>query len=109
MKIFTCPAEIPAPSLTGDWRAAEDKHTAQLKAWLLKAGYTGPYTGEIYKEHVADGYALYMVGDNGAKSCLIHLPYGDAYQARDVQYVPKKEIFRRIDADKKFRELWAKK
>jgi len=112
MKIFTCPKEVPAPkpdyeNYNGDKeQAKEEKHMADLKAWLKKAGYTGKYTGEIYKEGVADGYALYMVAD-GRSFCLIHLPYGDRYQARDVQWLPKKEIIRRLEADKKFRALWA--
>ena len=111
MKVYILPKEVPAPKVDyenydhakvyGD----EEKHMADLKAWLKKAGYTGKYTGEIYKQHVADGYALYMMAD-GSKSCLIHLPYGDAYDARDVGFLPKKEIIRRIEADKSFRALW---
>ena len=111
MKIFNPPKEVPAP--TPDYEnynntkevAAENKHMADLKAWLKKAGYKGKYTGEIYKEQIADGYALYMVAD-GAKFCLIHLPYGDCYQSRDVSFLPKKEIIRRIEAAKSFRALW---
>jgi hypothetical protein len=114
MKIFTLPKDVPAPK--PDYsnynhekeQAAEEKHMADLKAWLIKAGYTGKYTGEIYSEGVADGSALYMVAD-GPKSCLIHLPYGDAYQSRDVGFLPKKEIIRRIEADKKFNAWFAKK
>lgn len=113
MKIYTCPEEVPAPQ--PDYRnydhkkeqAAKDKHTADLAKWLKKAGYKGKYTGEIYKEQIADGYALYMMAD-GSKSCLIHLPYGDAYQSRDVEFLPKKEIIARIEANKKFRALWKK-
>lgn len=113
MKVYVLPKEVPAPKPDysnydhAKETAAEAKHMADLKVWLKKAGYNGKYTGEIYREGVADGYALYMVAD-GAKSCLIHLPYGDAYQARDVQFVPKKEIFRRIEADKKFSAMFKK-
>ncbi len=114
MKIFTCPKEVPAPK--ADYEnydgckelAKEEKHMADLKAWLKKVGYTGKHTGEILKEPVADGYALYMVAD-GPKFCLIHLPYGDAYQSRDAAFLPKKEILRRIEVEKKFRALFAKK
>lgn len=113
MKIYSCPSEVPAP--TPDYAnynnakeiAAENKHMADLKAWLKKGGYSGKYTGEIYKEHVADGFALYMVAD-GSASCLIHLPYGDAYRSRDVGFLPKKEIIRRIEADKAFKALFPK-
>ena len=113
MKIFKCPKEVsePKPDYANyDYKTqveAEKKHMADLKEWLKKAGYTGKYTGEIYKEPVADGYALYMVAD-GSKSGLIHLGYGDGYQSRDVSFLPKKEVFRRIDADKKFYAMFKK-
>jgi hypothetical protein len=114
MKIYSCPDEVPAPTV--DYRAkydrakedaAEKKHMANLRQWLIVHGYTGKYTGEIYKQGMADGYALYMFGD-GSKSCLIHLPYGDGYHARDVEFVPKKEIIARIERDKAFSVMWKK-
>lgn len=114
MKVYTCPTECPAP--TPDYTnydsakeiRAEKDHQEQLAKWLRANGFNGKHTGGIYRQGVADGYAMYMLAD-GPKSCLIHLPYGDAYQARDVEYVPKKEIIRRIEAEKKFREIWDKK
>ncbi len=119
MKVYTCPKEVPAPK--PDYRnydhvkeqAAEDKHMADLKAWLVKQGFTGKYTGEIYSVGVADGHAQYMLADvpkgyTSPKSFLIHLPYGDAYQSRDIEFIPKKEIIRRIDAHKKFQAVWKK-
>ena len=111
MKIYCLPAEVPAPTpnyANYDHKAemaAEEKHMADLKAWLRKAGYTGKYTGEIYKEHVADGHAIYMVMD-GRKFGLIHLPYGDGYQSRDVGFLPKAEIIRRIKSLKAFSEMF---
>jgi hypothetical protein len=111
MKIYSLPDELPAPQpdySKYDYqkeRAAEDKHIADLKAWLLNHGYDGKYTGEIYKEGVADGYALYMVAD-GRKFALIHLPYGDGYESRDVAYLPKREIIRRIEARKELRAMF---
>jgi hypothetical protein len=39
---------------------------------------------------------------------LIHLPYGDAYQSRDVGFLPKKEIIRRLGSSKKLAALFAK-
>lgn len=111
MKIYTCPKEVPAPHFSVEnWQEAEEKHSADLKNWLLTHGYPGARTGEIYRTPVADGYALYMVGDAGrGKAILIHLPYGDAYDSRDVAYIPQKEIFARIDAEKAFRAKWSKK
>lgn len=108
MKIYSCPKEVPAPQPDYSHYDAEkeDKaeadHCAALKAWLIKNGHTGQYTGEIYREGVADGYAQYMVGDGKYGFFLIHLPYGDAYNSRDVQFLPKREIIRRLNAEKKF-------
>jgi hypothetical protein len=49
-----------------------------------------------------------MLGDKGRGGILIHLPYGDAWQSRDVQFLPKSEIVRRIEADKKLAKLFTK-
>lgn len=120
MKVYTCPKQVPAPKPdyanydSAKEIAAEEQHMADLKAWLVKQGFTGKYTGEIYRTHVADGYAQYMFADvpkgyTSPKPFLIHLPYGDAYDSRDVEFLPKKEIIARIEAEKKFRALWNKK
>jgi hypothetical protein len=37
----------------------------------------------------------------------MHLPYGDAYQYRDVEFLPKDEIIRRIDMDAKRASFFA--
>ena len=113
MKVYSCPAELPAPQ--PDYSnydcnkelAREEAHMEKLAKWLRARGYTGKYTGEIYREGVADGYACYMLAD-GPQSFLIHLPYGDGYQSRDVLFVPKKEIVKRIEGEKKFRKLFSK-
>ncbi len=114
MKIYSCPKEVPAPEPdysnydhTKELRA-EEEHQTKLAAWLRSKGYTGKHTGAIYREGVADGYAVYMLAD-GPKSCLIHLPYGDAYQSQNAQFVPKAEIVKRIDAKKQFAALMAKR
>lgn len=115
MKVYSCPAQVPPPK--PDYSkydhvkedAAEQAHMNKLKAWLKVMGYTGKYTGEIYSVGVADGHANYMIADGSTKSILIHLPYGDAYQSRDVEFIPKKEIIRRVEGKKSFRALWAKK
>lgn len=117
MKVYSCPKEVPAPQ--PDYShydhkkemAAEEKHQVALKAWLVKQGFTGKYTGEIYSVGVADGHAQYMLADvppgyTSPKSFLIHLPYGDAYDSRDVEFIPKKEIIKRIEAQKKLRAMF---
>jgi hypothetical protein len=101
MKVYSCPAEVPPPTVdyrnynAADVQAAEDKHQDDLKNWLISKGYKGPNTGKIVYFPVADGHAHYMFAD-GSKSFLIHLPYGDGYQYRDVDFLPKKEILKRI-------------
>ena len=113
MKIFDCPNEIPAPQVdyknydSDKNQRDEEEHGEQLKTWLKANGYPGKYTGEIFRVGIADGYAQYMVAD-GRTFCLIHLPYGDAYDSQDVQFLPKKEIIRRVEAGKKFAALWKK-
>lgn len=110
MKVYSIPDEIPAPKpdySNYDHRKealAEQKHCEDLKAFLIRSGYTGAHTGEIVSFPVADGRALYMMAE-GRSSCLIHLPYGDAYQYRDVAFLPKKEILRRIEAEKNFQRI----
>ena len=114
MKTYKLPDAVPAPVV--DYRnydhatavAQEEAHKAQLKAWLIAQGYKGKHTGRIYREQVADGYALYMMAD-GPGSCLIHLPYVDGYTSRTVQHMTKKGVLELIDADERFMALFAKK
>ena len=114
MKVYTCPAEVVLPETdfhNYDFkkrRAEEEAHCEQLKAWLVKAGYTGKRTGDILRVPRGDGYAQYMLAD-GRKSCLIHLPYGDAWDSPDVQFLPKAEVLRRIDGEKKLASIFARK
>jgi len=114
MKIYSCPKEVPPPQVDysnydhAKVAAAEEKHLSDLKAWLRKAGFTGKNTGKIYSEGVADGSADYMIAD-GRTFFLVHLPYGDGYQSRNVQFLPKKEIIRRCYAREQFDALFTKK
>jgi len=102
MKIFQCPNEIPFPE--PDYKnydpdkeqAREKKHQEFLLNWLLKNGFTGEMTGEIFRSPMADGYALYMFADGGEETCLIHLPYGDAWHDKNVEFLSVKEVIRKI-------------
>lgn len=99
MKVYATPDEVPTPQIDYSagpkaWRAQEKAHATQLADWLRRNGYTGKHTGRIASFGVADGAAQYMIAD-GPKSCLIHLEYVDAYQYRDVEYLPKAEVVRR--------------
>lgn len=115
IKIFSLPSEIPAPKVNynkynfEEVRANEKKHMAELKTFLIENGCTGKHTGEIYFESVGDGHACYMVADAPRSFGLVHLPYGDSYQARNVGFLTKTEIIKRIERAKQFREMFAPK
>jgi len=117
MKVYSLPKDLPAPKPDyKNWdskkeQAREQNHTDKLKEHLLKQGFTGKMTGKIYREGVGDGYALYMVADvpkevKTSQSFLVHLPYGDAYQSRNVSFIPKTEIFRRIKTKENFKKIF---
>lgn len=114
MKVYNLPVEVPFPDpdyQNYDWDAEqrrEAEHRAALSAWLRANGWTGKNTGRTVRFGVADGYALYMLAEGpGRKSCLIHLPYGDAYQYRDVEFLPKAEILRRLDQQDTIAKLFS--
>ena len=112
MKVYGIPKEVayPEPDYANyDFdreRRREDAHRKTLKKWLKDNGYKGKRTGEIARFPMADGYACYMLAD-GRRSALIHLPYGDAWHYRDVEFLPKKEVLRRIDADKALAKIFS--
>jgi hypothetical protein len=64
-------------------------------------------TGEILREPIADGYALYMVMDAGREWGLIHLSYGDAYHSQNVEFLPKVEVKKRVLAQKKIAKMFS--
>lgn len=113
MKVYSCPASIPEPTYdygnysTEKMFEAERQHSAKLKTWLKASGYAGANTGKIYSTPAGDGYAQYMYADRGAQSALFHLPYGDAWHAADVQYVPRAEILKRIKQQETWPQMFA--
>lgn len=114
MKIASVPVEVAFAE--PDYRnydpdvekKREQEHQEILKHYLISIGYNGKHTGRIYRTPVADGYAMYMMADGGRNSYLIHLPYGDAYYDRDVQYIPKAEIIKRLDSQERMNQFFAK-
>jgi hypothetical protein len=113
MKVHSCPNDIPAPTVDYNHYdqdsvdAAEAEHQTKLKAWLKANGYPGGHTGEIFSTPFADGAAQYMFAD-GPKPCLIHLPYGDAWNNPDVKFLPKREVLNRIKKSAALAALFAK-
>lgn len=88
--------------------ARQEAHIAKMKAELLKMGYTGKHTGKIFCEPMGDGYAQYMLAD-GRQSFLVHLPFGDSYHSRNVEYLPKKEVIKRIEASEQLASIFSKR
>jgi hypothetical protein len=86
--------------------AKERKYAEDMKAWLVEKGYNGKQTGGVVSFGVADGHASYMYGDAGAKSVLIHLKIGDAWNFREVSFLPRKEILRRLETFESFLETF---
>ena len=101
MKVYSLPKELTPPEpdyLNTSWdeqMREEEAHKETVKQWLIDEGFTGKNTGGILQMPMGDGYAMYMLAE-GSKSCLIHLPYGDAWHSPDVEFLPKKEVLTRI-------------
>lgn len=111
MKVCSLPEECPAPEpnyYDYDWKreeARQKEHSEQLKQWLLANGYSGKNTGEILMIGHADGYAQYMLAE-GRTSCLIHLPYGDAWDSPLAHYMPKKDVLAQIARQKNIASIF---
>lgn len=117
VKIYRLPDEVPYAGYDfklgyeGNIQLEKD-HSAALRKHYEDMGYTGPNTGKVYREPVADGQAQYMVfeaprGSNfKEKFFLIHLPYVDGYQARNVGFLTKTEIIKRLNFQDRFASLF---
>lgn len=102
MKIYTIDAIQPPNLMLIPWHEfvkAERAYKLAIKDHLDALGYLGPLTGKIVSFPVADSRAEYMYAQapgSPRKDCLVHLPLGDAWEYRDVQYIPRAEIIRRL-------------
>lgn len=116
MKVYALPNElmetVPEHDYLNtnpeDWFAAEREHCEQICEWLRENGYRGKNTGRILQMPVADGYARYMVAE-GSRSFLLYLPYGDGYDDPNVEFLPKKEVIKRIDERDRINKLFESK
>lgn len=100
MKVYASPVSEPQIDYQNfkhaDYDKANSDYEAANRKWLTDNGYNGKHSGRIVSFGVADGAARYMLAD-GKKSFLIHLAEGDSYQYRDVEFLPKKEIIKRLE------------
>lgn len=85
----------------------EESHRNEVREWMRSEGYNGEHTGKIARFPVADGFAEYMLADNGDDSFLIHLPYGDGWNYRDIEFLPREEILKRVEQQEKIDALFA--
>lgn len=116
MKIYSCNDHVSAPEVdvnvpydrTREAQAEAEYLTAMKTHLRTTLGCTGANTGKILRVPFADGAAQYMLAE-GRQSFLVHLELGDAYHNPDVQYLPKKEVLRRIQSAEAFAEAWAKR
>ena len=112
MKVYASPvgkAEWPNPFSHEAYNRNNEQYIEANKAWLRENGFDGPNSGDLIQFGVADGYAQYMFADKGRQSFLIHLDIGDGYQYRDVEFLPKKEILRRIEQCKSRVKLFGRR
>lgn len=111
-KIFSAPEEVKAPKLdfndVKNWKANDEKYIQELKSHIQSLGYTGKNVGEVIQFPVADGYAQYMVASMKPLQ-LIHLPLGDAWDWQYAHLLTAKEVQEKIDQDKAWKEMIAKK
>ena len=116
MKVYTAPDTISPPEYDYNLKYDREKELKKeedyknaIKDWLLNQGFTGKLTGEIFCTPMGDGYAQYMFADGGRKSFLIHLNIGDAWDCRDVAFLPKKEVIRRMESRKGLAKLFSQR
>lgn len=111
-KIYDPPAEIgPVPEF--DWKLdykeiqrREQEWTDRLAAWC-RSRKQGACVGEVIRDHVADGYARYMVA--GLRPLeLIHLPLGDAWHSRWAHLWTAKEVKQMVEREHGIRELFGR-
>ena len=115
VKIYSLPAEAPAPVVDymnfdlAKVQKDEENHKEALKNHLIEAGFKGKNTGKILSIPIADGHAQYMFAEGrGRDDGLIHLPYGDAWQSRDVQFLPRKEVILRLKQQEGMRAMFSR-
>lgn len=117
MKVYGLPEELEATLPKVDYAnfdhdkmaADEDAHKADIKSWLIANGYDGEHTGREFRTPQADGYARYMFGDRKGSPILLHLPYGDGWNSRDVEFLPKREVVKRMDQQDAMVSMFARK
>lgn len=115
MKVYSIPDEVPFTEpdyLNYDVdaeRKREEAHQEALRVWIRENGFDGPDSGKILSMPHADGYARYMLAEGqGRRDCLLHLPYADAYNSPDVEFLPKKEVIRRVRMEENRRSMFSK-
>lgn len=112
MKVYAPPQEIPVPKWTPESNFAqqEAQFLEALTAWC-KAQGTGPHSGKVARFPHADGYAQYMVLDEGRTMSLIHVPLGDAWDLPEpyTRGLRKADIVAQLERQERMSKLFAAK
>lgn len=88
------------------------KFAEDLKAYLVdECKCTGTLTGEVVRFPIADGYAMYMVGEQSRTTFLVHMPLGDAWQIPEAHArgLRKPDIKDLVGRQKKLAAIFGKK
>ena len=109
-KIYTAPEEIAKPEFdfsnfnAEKHDAKEAKYVEDIKQYLRERGYDGKNMGEILQFPAADSHASYMVVSM-KPLMLMHLELGDAWTFQYAHLLTAKEVNKKIDAEKKWKEF----
>ena len=113
LKVYSIPADAPpVPEydyLACDWKNEDAKieaHKSKLAEYLRQIGYTGKHTGGIVNIPHADSHASYMIADAPRGTCLIHLPYMDAWNSPWASKLTKKEAIDMAERHKKAKKMF---
>lgn len=107
MKVYSPPAHIQQPSTERwisegfNWQREEKKYLDAISEYLRTIGYNGKLTGKIVQFSVADGAAVYVIGQKGKSLILVHSEFADGYNYPYVHRLTATDIRKQIEMDQK--------
>ena len=109
--IYSPPKELKEPEFSfenfdyKEHQKKSQKYLDDLKAILVKSGYTDKLCGETIRFPVADGYAVYMIASMKPLK-LIHIPLDDAWDFPQAHLLTATEVKKMIEQDKAMKKLF---
>jgi hypothetical protein len=111
--VYDPPQELKVPEFSfenfnyEEHQKKNNKYLEDLKAFLVKLGYTSKWCGETIKFPRGDGHAVYMVA--GLKPLtLVHIPLDDAWHYPEAHLLTASYVKDIIEKEKRFNENWKK-